>query len=125
MEMGPDNFDKVMEICKDLIERRYEINSANPGGGAFEKVAKVYNRMASVCERRKDYAQGIEYLNKALTEDNNKQTRNALRELEAKKDKAEKDAYIDQSKRRNTGRRAMNISKHKSGLTLKQNTTKE
>merc|ERR1739848_568171 len=76
MEMGADNFDKVMEICKDLIERRYEINSASPGGGSFEKVAKVYNRMASVCEKRKEYAQGIEYLNKALTEDNNKQTRN-------------------------------------------------
>merc|ERR1711920_435683 len=77
---------------------RYEINSASPGGGSFEKVAKVYNRMASVCEKRKEYAQGIEYLNKALTEDNNKQTRNALRDLEAKKDKAEKDAYLDPAK---------------------------
>merc|ERR1712232_21179 len=27
IEMGPDNYDKVMEICKDLLLRRYEINS--------------------------------------------------------------------------------------------------
>merc|ERR1712099_152846 len=98
MEMGPDNFDKVMEICKDLIERRYEINSANPGGASFEKVAKVFNRMASVCEKRKQFDEAITWYNKALTEDNNRTTRNALRELERAKEKFEKESYINPEK---------------------------
>eukprot|EP00930_Biecheleria_cincta_P096127 TRINITY_DN87_c0_g1_i2.p1 TRINITY_DN87_c0_g1~~TRINITY_DN87_c0_g1_i2.p1 ORF type:complete len:605 (-),score=194.58 TRINITY_DN87_c0_g1_i2:517-2268(-) len=98
IEMGPDNYDKVMDICKDLVSRRYEINSANPGGASFEKVAKVFNRMASIHEKRKEFAQAIEMYNKALTEDNTRQTRNALRECQIKQEKAEKDAYIDPTK---------------------------
>merc|ERR1712190_535898 len=81
-----------------LITRRYEINSANPGGASFEKVAKVFNRMAAVCEKRKQFDQAIEYYNKALTEDNNRQTRNALRDLERAKEKYEKESYIDPEK---------------------------
>merc|ERR1712060_738901 len=98
IEMGEDQYDKVMECCQDLITRRYEINSANPGGASFEKVAKVFNRMAAVCEKRKQFDQAIEYYNKALTEDNNRQTRNALRELERAKEKFEKDNYVDHEK---------------------------
>merc|ERR1719393_233771 len=81
IEMGEDYYMKVLETCQDLLKRRYEINSANPGGASFEKVAKVYNRMASVLERQKRYDEAIEMYNKALTEDNNRHTRNALREL--------------------------------------------
>jgi len=95
IEMGDAYYDKVLETCKDLITRRYEINSANPGGASFEKVAKVLNRMASVHEKRKEFDQAIEFYNKALTEDNNKATRNALREIERAKEKAEKESYID------------------------------
>merc|ERR1711972_66590 len=98
IEMGEEYYDKVMETCKDLIDRRFEINGANPGGASFEKVAKVYNRMASICEKRKNFDQAIEYYNKALTEDNNRQTRNALRELERAKDKFERESYIDPAK---------------------------
>merc|ERR1719235_1494941 len=82
-------YEKVMETCRDLLQRRYEMNSANSGGASFEKVAKVYNRMASVMEKQKKFDQAIEFYNKALTEDNNKQTRNALRELERNKEKWE------------------------------------
>merc|ERR1712190_326699 len=81
-----------------LITRRYEINSANPGGASFEKVAKVFNRLAAVCEKRKQFDKAIEYYNKALREDNNRQTRNALRELERAKDKFERESYIDPAK---------------------------
>jgi len=98
IEMGEQYYDKVLETCKDLIARRYEINSANPGGASFEKVAKVLNRLASVHEKRKEFDQAIEYYNKALTEDNNRQTRNALRELERAKEKFEKESYIDPAK---------------------------
>lgn len=96
VEMG--EYDKVLETCKDLIERRYEINSANPGGGSFEKCAKVFCRMACVHEKKKDFDAAIEMYNKALMEDNNRQTRNALRELERCKEKFEKEAYIDPAK---------------------------
>ncbi|CAJ1328321.1 unnamed protein product [Effrenium voratum] len=52
IEMGPEYFEEVLKNCQDLIERRYEINSANPGGASFEKVAKVFMRMASVYEKQ-------------------------------------------------------------------------
>jgi len=95
VEMGEEYFPKVLEICNDLITRRYEINSLNPGGAAFEKVAKVFARIAGVYEKSKQYDEAIEYYRKALTEDNSRQTRNALREVERKKEKWEKESYID------------------------------
>merc|ERR1719507_2248179 len=96
--MGADKYNSVLETCKDLISRRYEINSANPGGASFEKVAKIYCRMASVHEKRKEFDPAIEMYNKALTEDNSRFTRNALREIEKTKADYEKNAYIDPEK---------------------------
>jgi len=98
IEMGTEYYDKVLETCQGIIDRRYEINSANPGGASFEKVAKVYARMASVYEKRKDFDTAMEMYQKSLTEDNNRHTRNALRELERAKEKYEKESYLDPEK---------------------------
>eukprot|EP00931_Biecheleriopsis_adriatica_P084718 TRINITY_DN586_c0_g2_i1.p1 TRINITY_DN586_c0_g2~~TRINITY_DN586_c0_g2_i1.p1 ORF type:complete len:585 (-),score=205.73 TRINITY_DN586_c0_g2_i1:132-1886(-) len=98
IEMGEENWDKVLENCQDLINRRYEINGANPGGASFEKVAKVFSRMASIHEKRKMFDKAIEMYNKSLTEDNTRQVRNALRECERLKEKYEKESYIDPAK---------------------------
>lgn len=98
IEMGPDHYDKVIDNCKDLLSRRYEINSANPGGASFEKVAKIYARMASIHEKKKEFAQAKELYEKSLTEDNTRQTRNALRELERAWENHEKNAYLDPAK---------------------------
>jgi len=98
IEMGEEYYDKVLENCQDLLNRRYDINSANPGGASFEKVAKVYVRMASIYEKKKDFDQAKEMYQKALTEDNNRFTRNALRELERAKEKHEKESYLDPAK---------------------------
>lgn len=100
-EMGktkPEYLDKVLEACNDIIQRRYEMNGALPGGGSFEKVAKIFCRIAVVYEQKKQYDEAIEYYNKALMEDNNRTSRNALRELEKKKEKFEKEAYLDPAK---------------------------
>lgn len=98
IEMGAEYYDKVLETCKDILDRRYEINSANPGGASFEKVAKVYSRMASVYEKKKEWDMAVEMYNKSLTEDNNRNTRNALRELERSREKWEKESYLDPEK---------------------------
>jgi len=98
MEKGKENYDKVLEICQDLISRRYEINDKNPGGASFEKVAKVYNRMASVFEKQQKFSEAIEMYNKSMTEDNQRSTRNALREVERAKEKFEKEQYLDSGK---------------------------
>jgi len=98
IEMGEEYYDKVLDLCKDLVSRRYEINSANKGGASFEKVAKVFCRMASVHEKRKQYDQAIEMYQKAQTEDNSKTTRNALRDVERAKEKYEKESYLDSDK---------------------------
>uniref|UniRef100_A0A7S1FC95 Hsp70-Hsp90 organising protein n=1 Tax=Noctiluca scintillans TaxID=2966 RepID=A0A7S1FC95_NOCSC len=95
IEMGEEYYDKVLETCQDLITRRYEINGANPGGASFEKVGKVFCRMASVHEKRKEFDAAIELYQKALTEDNNRTARNALRDLERAKEKWEKESYLD------------------------------
>jgi len=73
VEQSKDNYEKVLETCRDLISRRYEINSANPDGASFEKVAKVYNRMASVLEKQNKYAEAIEMYNKSLMEETKRQ----------------------------------------------------
>jgi len=95
MEMGEEHYPKVLKTCEELLERRYEINTKNPGGASFEKVAKVYNRMASVYEKQRRFDEAIAMYNKSLTEDNSRQTRNALRELERAKEKFEQEHYID------------------------------
>jgi len=96
--MGTEHYDKVLENCRDLLNRRYDINSANPGGASFEKVAKIYVRMASIHEKRKEFAEAKEMYQKALTEDNNRQTRNALRDLERAEEKFLKESYLDPAK---------------------------
>lgn len=98
IEMGVEYYDEVLKSCQDLLDRRYEINSANPGGASFEKVAKVFQRMASVYEKLHKYDDAIAMYNKALTEDNNRSVRNALRDCERAKEKHEKDAYLDPTK---------------------------
>jgi len=98
IEMGPEYYDKVLDSCKDLLEKRYEMNTALSGGASFEKVAKVLNRMASTYEKKKEFDMAKEYYQKALTEDNNRHTRNALRELERAQEKWEKESYLDPAK---------------------------
>jgi len=95
IEMGEEHYNTALDSCKDVIARRYEINSANPGGASFEKVAKVFARMAAIYEKQKQFDEAIEMYNKALTEDNNRTFRNALREVQRLKEKHEKDSYID------------------------------
>eukprot|EP00747_Dinoflagellata_sp_TGD_P089764 gnl/TRDRNA2_/TRDRNA2_164443_c0_seq1.p1 gnl/TRDRNA2_/TRDRNA2_164443_c0~~gnl/TRDRNA2_/TRDRNA2_164443_c0_seq1.p1 ORF type:complete len:265 (-),score=87.85 gnl/TRDRNA2_/TRDRNA2_164443_c0_seq1:180-974(-) len=74
------------------------MNSALSGGASFEKVAKVFSRMASVYEKQKKFNEAEEMYKKALTEDNSRQTRNALRELERTREKFEKEQYLDSAK---------------------------
>lgn len=98
LEMGPDHYDKVIADCEELLAKRYEMNSALPGGASFEKVAKVYSRMASTYEKRKDWENARTMYEKALTEDNNRNTRNALRDMERAQEKYEKESYLDPAK---------------------------
>jgi len=93
IEMG--RLDECETLLKDVVNRRYEMNSAFPGGASYEKCAKLYNRMASLYLKQGKYQQAFDCYNKSLTEDNNKNTRNLLREAQAAQDKAERDAYIN------------------------------
>ena len=102
VEMGEEKYDSVLETCMDLVSRRYEINTASPGGASFEKVAKMLCRMASVHEKRNNYDQAIEMYQKALTEDNSRSTRNALREVERTKENFENETYMDPVKAEET-----------------------
>lgn len=85
IKMGKDNYDKVLELCKDLVGRRSRINSVNPGGASCEKVAKVLNRMASVLEQQEMWDEARKAYVLSLTEDNNPQTRDVLEKLTKQK----------------------------------------
>ena len=95
IEMGEEKYDSVLETGMDLVSRRLAINAANPGGASLEKVAKVFCRMASVHVRRHDYNQAKAMYQKALTEDNSRSTREALREVELAEDKLENECRLD------------------------------
>jgi stress-induced-phosphoprotein 1 len=98
IEMGEETYDKVIDMCKDLLLRRYEINGALSGGASFEKVAKIYLRMATIKQKRNQWDECIEFIQKALMEDNNKAGRNALREAERLKEKYDRENYFDPAK---------------------------
>jgi len=96
LEMG--RFDDCTKVCKDVLEKRYEMNMDLLGGASFEKIGKIYLRLASCYQKQKMFDEAIEMYNKALTEDNNKNARNGLRDCERAKEKAAKDAYLDPAK---------------------------
>jgi stress-induced-phosphoprotein 1 len=116
----PTYWDKVMETCEDLIKRRYEMNAALSGGASFEKVAKVFCRMASVHEKRNEFDQAIEMYNKALMEDNARGTRNALRDVERAKEKFEKESYIDHGKAEEHNEKAKEFFKNQQWADAKR-----
>lgn len=86
------NYDKAVETCLYAIENRYNFKAE------FIQVAKLYNRLAISYINMKKYDLAIEAYRKSLVEDNNRATRNALKELERRKEKEEKEAYIDPDK---------------------------
>merc|ERR1719160_588350 len=71
------------------------MNSALSGGASFEKGAKVFCRMASCYEKQNMFDEALAMYSKATTEDNSRQTRNAIRECERKKEKWEKEKALD------------------------------
>ncbi|ETB59790.1 hypothetical protein YYC_03181 [Plasmodium yoelii 17X] len=83
------SYEKCIETCIYAIENRYNFKAE------FSQVAKVYNRLAIGYINIKNYDKAIEAYRKSLVEDNNRATRNALKELERKKEKEEREAYID------------------------------
>ncbi|KEG03007.1 Hsp70/Hsp90 organizing protein, putative [Plasmodium vinckei vinckei] len=83
------SYEKSIETCIYAIENRYNFKAE------FSQVAKVYNRLAIGYINIKDYDKALEAYRKSLVEDNNRATRNALKELERKKEKEEREAYID------------------------------
>uniref|UniRef100_A0A0G4G8R2 STI1 domain-containing protein n=1 Tax=Chromera velia CCMP2878 TaxID=1169474 RepID=A0A0G4G8R2_9ALVE len=85
LEQG--NFAACEEECKKALEKRYEWKAPE------EKVAKIFCRLASCYQKQKKYDDAIAMYNKALMEDNNRQTRAALAEVEREKEKAAAAAY--------------------------------
>ncbi|KAK2196050.1 bifunctional Heat shock protein Sti1-like/STI1 domain/Tetratricopeptide repeat 2/Tetratricopeptide repeat/Tetratricopeptide-like helical domain superfamily/Tetratricopeptide repeat 1/Heat shock chaperonin-binding [Babesia duncani] len=73
LEMG--EYDKCIATCEKAIERRYDVKADFTVIGKYDKAIEAYQ--------------------KALLEDNNRQTRAAMKEVERIKEKKEREAYID------------------------------
>lgn len=93
IEMG--RLEDAKKVLNDVVENRYTFNRENPDGASYTKMAKVFKRLSSIANKEKNFEDAIEYLKKALLEDNDRFTRNDLRELEKAKLKYEKDLLID------------------------------
>lgn len=93
IEMG--KYEEAETLLKSVLERRYEMNSAFAGGASYEKCAKVLNRLAGVYLKQGKFVEAIATYNKSLTEDNNRNTRNLLREAQDAQEKNERDAYLN------------------------------
>jgi len=88
-------FDQALEKLNKVMETRYEMNGKCPDGASFEKVGKVYVRMANIYKRQKIWDKAVEMVEKALCEDNCANARNAQRDIEKTKKEAEAAAYED------------------------------
>lgn len=88
-------FAECEALLKSTLDRRYEMNTAFSGGSSYEKCGKLFNRMASLYLKQGKFQDAIDCYNKSLTEDNNRTTRNMLREAQSAQEKAEKEAYIN------------------------------
>jgi stress-induced-phosphoprotein 1 len=93
IEMG--RHDECVETCQAALDRRYEMNGNNPGGASYEKVAKLLCRIASSYAKRKDFAKARDFYERSLVEDNNRFTRQAIRDLDRAQDKWEKERMLD------------------------------
>jgi len=87
LEMG--EYEKCLSECQNVIDRRYDVKAD------YAKVAKAYCRMGACLTRMKRFDEACKAYERALVEDNNRQTRNLLSEVTRMKEKAEADAYIN------------------------------
>lgn len=87
LEMG--NFALCLCECQKVLDRRYEMKAD------YDKVAKVYNRMAVCYERMGDLKNCIAMYEKSLMEDNNRHIRTALAEVKRVKEKRDIEEYIN------------------------------
>jgi len=93
-----DKHEEAIKICQEALDRRYEMNTANPGGASYEKVAKALCRIASAYAKRKQFDEAKTFYEKALVEDNNRFTRQAMRDLDRAREKWEKQQLLDPEK---------------------------
>ena len=90
--------DRCIATLKEALDRKAEIYSINKEGASYEKVSKAYCRLATAYLKLHKYDEAITAYQKALTENNDKTTRNLLREAEAARDKYVKEQYINPAK---------------------------
>eukprot|EP00921_Rhytidocystis_pertsovi_P011057 GHVQ01017816.1.p1 GENE.GHVQ01017816.1~~GHVQ01017816.1.p1 ORF type:complete len:549 (-),score=83.33 GHVQ01017816.1:1872-3518(-) len=81
-------YDKCLAECRKALDRRYDSKAS------FQKIAKVYSRMAACHLRQNDLDNAIEMYEKSLLEDNDRLTRVALKDAERLRDKRQKEAYL-------------------------------
>eukprot|EP00375_Theileria_parva_P000945 XP_763615.1 hypothetical protein [Theileria parva strain Muguga] len=87
LEMG--DYEKCIKTCNDAIDRRYDVMAD------FTVVSKIYNRLAACYTKMERYDDAILCYQKSLIENNTRQTRILLSDLERLKEKKEKEAYIN------------------------------
>eukprot|EP00919_Chromeraceae_sp_WS-2016_P080691 GHVR01190709.1.p1 GENE.GHVR01190709.1~~GHVR01190709.1.p1 ORF type:complete len:565 (+),score=146.50 GHVR01190709.1:119-1813(+) len=83
------DYDACEALIKETIEKRYELKAP------FEKVAKLYCRLAVCYERQHKFDLAESMYEKALMEDNTRQTRSALSQLQRDRFRTEAALYED------------------------------
>lgn len=93
-----EKYAECEQILEHVLQRRYEMNLANAGGASYDKAVKVMNRLARCYQKQLKYNDAIQTYKLSLTEDNNRDTHDALRDVEKAKDNADKKAHVDVTK---------------------------
>ena len=94
-QMEAGNLNDAVNTLKDALSRKSDIYATNKDGANYEKVCKVYCRLGAVYLKLNSFDEAVVAYQKALTENNDKNTRNLLREAEAARDKWVKESYIN------------------------------
>ena len=88
-------FEEALKVVTGALARKTEIAAVHKDGATYEKVAKAYVRIGNIHMRQNNFEDAIVAYNKALTEQNDRNTRNLVREAQDARDKAARDAYLD------------------------------
>jgi stress-induced-phosphoprotein 1 len=78
-------YNKVIEDCSHVVENTFD----------FQKKGRAYGRMGFAYEQLEDWDNAIESFNKSLLENNDHRIKEALRNLQKKKEKIEAERYIN------------------------------
>jgi len=84
-----EDYDKAIATCEKAVDEARSLRTD------FKLIAKAYGRIGSCYLKKEDYANGVKFLNKSLTEHRTPEILSKLRDAERLKKESETQAYVN------------------------------